>query len=60
METQNEEMRSVRTVTRELSSILTDLETGELEKCVVTKHGKMVAVIVTAEKYEELADATNA
>jgi prevent-host-death family protein len=56
IETDNDEMRSMRTVQRELSGIVAELEDGGLEKCVVTKHGRMVAVLLPVGEYERLAD----
>lgn len=57
METENEEMRSLRTVGRDISSIMGELQGGTLEKVVIMKHGKMVGVIITVDAYEELKSA---
>lgn len=56
IETENRELHSMRTVGRELSGLLAELESGDLEKVVITKHGRMVAVVVTIGSYEKLAD----
>lgn len=41
----NEELRSVRDTGRELGRLIESLERGDLEKVVITRHGKMVAVL---------------
>ena len=51
IETCNEELRTVRDVSRELGRLVEQLEAGELEKIVVTRHGRMVAVILPLEAY---------
>jgi hypothetical protein len=50
----NEELRGSKELARELPKVVTALEDGELEKCVVMRHGKMVAVILSIPAYEEL------
>lgn len=57
IETENHEMRSLRTVGRDISSIVSELQQGAVEKVVVMKHGKMVGVIITVDAYEELKGA---
>jgi prevent-host-death family protein len=56
IKTENKEMRSMRSVSRELAGLVAELQTGGLEKVVVTKHGRMVAVLLTVDEYERLAD----
>lgn len=58
IETDNEELRSVRDVSRELGALLERLEAGELEKVVVTRHGRMVAVILPLEAYAAAAKSS--
>jgi prevent-host-death family protein len=51
IETCNEELRSIREASKELGKLVEQLEAGELEKIVVTKHGRMVAVILPLASY---------
>lgn len=53
---QNEELVGVRDTSRELPSLIRRLETGEQEKFVLMRRGKMVAVLLSFEAYEELVD----
>lgn len=41
----NEELKTVRDTSRELGQMLEALERGEVEKFVITKHGRMLAVL---------------
>lgn len=54
MEVGNKELRSTREVARELGAIVEQLESGQLEKVVITRNGRFVGVIITPERYEEL------
>lgn len=47
-------MLSPRDFQREFSAKMKALESGDLSKLVLTRHGKMVAVVLTVEKYAEL------
>lgn len=51
---QNEELVGVRDTSRMLPSLIRRLETGEQEKFVLMRRGKMVGVLVAFETYEEL------
>lgn len=54
METNNHELRTTREVARELNSIIDLISDKAVEKIVVTRSGKMVAVIITPERYDEI------
>ncbi len=54
IETSNEEMVAVRDFQRQFSKKLKDLELGEVEKLVLTRYGKMEAVVMTVEDYARL------
>lgn len=45
IEVDNAELKSVREATREFGAMLEALDSGEAEKFVITRHGKMVAVL---------------
>lgn len=47
----NEELVTVRDAMRELNRIVDALEAGEQEKAVLTRKGKMVAVVVPVEVF---------
>jgi hypothetical protein len=51
VEVSNEELRSVRDATRELGRLVESLESGEVEKFVLTKHGQMRAVVVSLDEF---------
>jgi translation initiation factor 2B subunit (eIF-2B alpha/beta/delta family) len=53
---QNEELVGVRDTSRSLPNLIRRLETGEQEKFVLMRHGKMVGVLLSFEAYEELVD----
>lgn len=40
-----------------LNALVDDLEAGVREKLVVTKHGKIVAVVLAVDEYARLVDA---
>ena len=50
---ENNELRTMREASRDLGKMMKMLEQGT-EKFVLTKHGKMVGVVITVEHYEEL------
>lgn len=54
LETNNHELRTTREVARELNSIIDLISDKAVEKIVVTRSGKMVAVIITPERYDEI------
>ncbi len=56
IETSPEEIVSGRDFRREFAKLIERLEKGELEKLVLTRHGKMVAVVTTVEGYARLAE----
>lgn len=51
---QNEELVGMRDAMRTLPALIRRLETGEHDKFVLMKHGKMVGVLVTLDAYEKL------
>lgn len=52
----NEELIAPRDFQRRWSKYLSDLEEGEIEKLVITRHGKFRAVVLTVEDYAELRE----
>lgn len=54
MRVSNQELATIREAMRELSRLLAQLETGELEKVVLTQRNQMRAVLLTLERYAEL------
>jgi hypothetical protein len=54
METRNEELRTLREFVREPSACLDLLEKGSVEKIVITQRGKIRAVILRPEQFDEL------
>ena len=50
----NQELATVREAMRELNRLLAQLETGELEKVVLTQKNQMRAVLISVERYSEL------
>jgi antitoxin (DNA-binding transcriptional repressor) of toxin-antitoxin stability system len=50
----NDELATVREAMRELPRLLAELETGEVNKVVLTQRNQMRAVLVTVERYSEL------
>jgi PHD/YefM family antitoxin component YafN of YafNO toxin-antitoxin module len=55
MRVNNDELCTVREAMRELNRLLPRLEQGIVEKLVLTQRNQMRAVIVSAERYSELA-----
>jgi hypothetical protein len=50
----NAELATVREAMRELNKMLAALESGEVEKIVLTQRNQMRAVLVTLERYTQL------
>lgn len=50
----SEELYTVREAERELDRIVDRLETGNLEKLVLTQEDRSRAVLISAERYSEL------
>lgn len=51
VEVSNDELRTIRSAMRELNRMVDDLERGDSEKYVLTKHGQMRAVVVSVEYF---------
>ncbi len=49
-----DELRTVREAMRDLGSLLTELEDGEVEKLVLTQRNRMRAVVVSVERWSEV------
>lgn len=54
VEVSNDELRTVRDAMRELNRMVNQLEHGDSEKFVLTKHGQMRAVVISVETFAEL------
>jgi antitoxin (DNA-binding transcriptional repressor) of toxin-antitoxin stability system len=52
-----DELRTVREAMRDFSSLLTELEEGEVEKLVLTQRNRMRAVVVSVERWSEVEQA---
>ncbi|MDQ6804567.1 MAG: type II toxin-antitoxin system Phd/YefM family antitoxin [Actinomycetota bacterium] len=52
-----DELRTVREAMRDLGSLLTELEEGEVEKLVITQRNRMRAVVVSVERWSEVEQA---
>jgi hypothetical protein len=50
----NDELATVREAMRELNRLVDALESGELEKVVLTQRNRMRAVVVSLERFAEL------
>jgi hypothetical protein len=50
----NDELLTVREAMRELNRLIAALESGELEKVVLTQRNQMRAVVVSLERFSEL------
>jgi hypothetical protein len=48
-----DELRTVREAMRDLGSLITELEAGEVEKLVLTQRNRMRAVVVSIERWSE-------
>jgi hypothetical protein len=55
MQVKNEELRTTRELARETSAVLDALSKGDVQKIVVTQGGKIKAVIITPDHYDDLA-----
>lgn len=55
IKTSPEEMVTGRDFRREFAGRMKDLEEDRVEKLVLMRHGKMVAVVLTVEDYAKLA-----
>lgn len=58
MKTSNDEMVTARDLGRTYAKVMKQLTNGELEKAVITRHGRMEAVLITVPRYEELTDGS--
>ena len=54
VEVSNDELRTVRDAMRELNRMVERLESEELEKFVLTKHGRMRAVVLSLDHFASL------
>lgn len=52
-----DELVTVREAMRELNRMLPELDTGKHEKLVLTQKNRMAGVVVSVERYAELARA---
>jgi hypothetical protein len=52
-----DELRTVREAMRDLGSLITELEAGEVEKLVLTQRNRMRAVVVSIERWSEVERA---
>jgi hypothetical protein len=60
VEVSNEELRTVRDAMRELNRMVEALETGELEKVVLTQRNQMRAVVVSVDTFARLGGTADA
>lgn len=49
-----DELRTVREAMRDFSTLLTELEDGEVEKLVLTQRNRVRAVVVSVERWSQL------
>ena len=56
VEVSNDELKTIRDAMRELGRLVESLESGEAEKFVLTKHGRMRAVVVSVEDFAAMRD----
>ena len=54
VEVSNDELRTVREAMRELNRMVESLDNGDSEKFVLTKHGRMRAVVVSVEQFSRM------
>lgn len=52
-----DELRTVREAMRDLGSLISELEDGEVEKVVLTQRNRMRAVVVSIERWSEVEQA---
>jgi len=57
VEVSNDELRTVRDAMRELNRLVEDLESGESVKYVLTKNGRMRAVVISLDEFASLTHA---
>ena len=57
MQVKNEELRTTREVAREINATLDSLNSGDVEKIVITQQGKMRGVIITPESFDAMCQA---
>lgn len=55
VEVSNAELRTVRDAMRDLNRMIDCLEAGDSEKFVLTKHGRMRAVVVSIDRFARLS-----
>jgi hypothetical protein len=60
VEVSNDELRTVRDAMRELNRLVDRLELGDAEKFVLTKQGRMRAVVVSLDYFARLRTAEGA
>lgn len=54
LQVSNQELATVRDAMRELNRMLAALQSGELDKIVLTQRNQMRAVLLTVERYSQL------
>jgi prevent-host-death family protein len=52
----NDELWTIREAMRELNRMVAQLESGELEKLVLTQRNRMRAVVLSAERFSEMQE----
>jgi hypothetical protein len=52
-----DELRTVREAMRDLGSLLTALDDGEVDKLVLTQRNRIRAVVVSVERWSEMEQA---
>jgi hypothetical protein len=52
-----DELRTVREAMRDLGSMLSELDGGDVEKFVLTQRNRMRAVVVSVERWSEMEQA---
>ncbi|MGO9751501.1 MAG: hypothetical protein ACLP8S_00955 [Solirubrobacteraceae bacterium] len=52
-----DELRTVREAMRDLGSLITELEAGDVDKLVLTQRNRMRAVVVSIERWSEVERA---
>jgi PHD/YefM family antitoxin component YafN of YafNO toxin-antitoxin module len=52
-----DELRTVREAMRDLGSLLTALDEGEVDKLVLTQRNRIRAVVVSVERWSEMEQA---
>lgn len=53
----SDELRTVREAMRDLGALLGELESGEVEKLVLTQRNRLRAVVVSLERWSEAEQA---